>query len=995
MKHKLIRLTGLVSILLFIPSLYGQKSAPIAGDAAQLIDFLRKDYNSVPWDKRPEEVARDRAKVLAIFKGYLTDDERETLKVDEVAKIGRDLGADEHCGCKDGELSLFDGSKSKDNTVDLATATREYNYALELRKRLNPSGLRSQSIDNLDTILNETKCLEQCIEIKRKTYLDLLYKIDTNQLVSFKDADIPNPYLNHMADKFKAKYKALQSSNTDIQAQAAYQSSIQKALPFFGGDLGFSTVIEGLGRFIAKRLKEELNVFVIGQFQEWLRQSGPNDPLAELKIMLPKTLGYLLSFDADQLTSFPDEIKQFIEDDFNNLLANAANLKESPRFKKLVAAYPETAFAFEALEFIPQLSEMSRPIEYFGLIEHSETISEWAGDHSKPKTFNLANSLKLSSLLAHSLTVVKDGQLRFAGLDFLGNYAEEPEFFLLYMALLLQQDKKYFQLEFTKNGQTAEVQERLKAFMEKGGTKPTEIKATSKQVKQLAQILTQIGKSSTEVYEQGTAIRKARKRGEKIGADTVYQFIDATIDLAEKIAQKGDGFLKLLDPALELNLEEKTAPYFATAHLSNEIVLDFQQKKFAGGLLKALELPAKLIPNEAEVLTDLQNVIVGMERLQTDQLLEDWRLVLKKVKSEKNMKGEKVKTAAKRILTSLPGIRAFLQKQNPALDLTRVDALKDKLTLIANGNNCDWNSLQGTLKQLRPQLLSYFLGTPIDGFVDRLVTAVNGLSAKGDVIDSGQKGKLSGYFKTYTEVSFDVIFFGENPKEKFKRAKLELQTFVLANLNNLPQRFNLRLHPNVLKLVHFLNEMATAEDSEDVAEAIEAIALPSGSFAIKRKSKFNLALGTYPGFLMGGQTSWNYPTTGNDSTTTYSTKNAFAPSFTAPVGLSMAWGGKKRGWSKGVYISVLDIGAVTRLYLDSDSTTQTIPELTWRNVFAPGVYFTLGIPKTPLSINLGIQYGPELQLIDKDPLESMRYGAGLTVDIPLLNLFTKPRMEGL
>src|SRR5690606_17740094 len=119
-------------------------------------------------------------------------------------------------------------------------------------------------------------------------------------------------------------------------------------------------------------------------------------------------------------------------------------------------------------------------------------------------------------------------------------------------------------------------------------------------------------------------------------------------------------------------------------------------------------------------------------------------------------------------------------------------------------------------------------------------------------------------------------------------------------------------------------------------------------------SKFSIALNAYPGIL-GSMERTNIDSVRLDP----------SMSFTAPVGFSIAWGWPK-GHSLGLFIPVIDIGALTRLRLDNDKKTETLPEFSFKNIFAPGAYFSWGIINTPLSINAGAQFGPELKEIVPD-----------------------------
>jgi hypothetical protein len=187
--------------------------------------------------------------------------------------------------------------------------------------------------------------------------------------------------------------------------------------------------------------------------------------------------------------------------------------------------------------------------------------------------------------------------------------------------------------------------------------------------------------------------------------------------------------------------------------------------------------------------------------------------------------------------------------------------------------------------------------------------------------------------------------------------------------------------------------MAVAKDADEVSKAIEALALPSGSYTIKRTVKRNISINAYPGLTMAGDL-------------TYKGKNAylgFSPSFTAPIGINFAWSTPKK-YSHSVFVSIIDIGAFTRMYLTknnfaNDSTSvSTLPQATFVTLFAPGVHYSFGFKNTPLSLNVGIQYGPALKTTlntgEIKTYESLRFCAGLVLDIPLLNLHTKIRNFG-
>jgi hypothetical protein len=191
---------------------------------------------------------------------------------------------------------------------------------------------------------------------------------------------------------------------------------------------------------------------------------------------------------------------------------------------------------------------------------------------------------------------------------------------------------------------------------------------------------------------------------------------------------------------------------------------------------------------------------------------------------------------------------------------------------------------------------------------------------------------------------------------------------------------------NLARFGAFMSTVATAKTSDEVATAIEAFVLPSGSSRVKRQSGFNVALNAYVGPYAGFE---NLPVLKKNAT-------SFSAGLTAPVGVAFSWGnkGKKGGSSYTLFVPLIDIGTVAafRFANDSSSLSSTIQ---LKNIVSPGLYFYYGIRKTPLSVGIGAQMGPQLRNITAQDINInkkayIRYGLTVVVDIPLLNFFTRP-----
>lgn len=214
----------------------------------------------------------------------------------------------------------------------------------------------------------------------------------------------------------------------------------------------------------------------------------------------------------------------------------------------------------------------------------------------------------------------------------------------------------------------------------------------------------------------------------------------------------------------------------------------------------------------------------------------------------------------------------------------------------------------------------------------------------------------------------------------------------------------------------FISNVAQAENAQQVKEALDIAALPVGSYKIKRNSFFDISFNAYPGLAAGVEFRSGLP--GHN----VETANPVL-AFTAPVGLGFSWGqvkervidagdstinqfeirelknGKWRaqyitGRSHTLFFSFIDVGAITSFRLIDDDT-ETLPDFDWNNILAPGVYYLNGWKNSPISLGIGVQYGPHLRKIENagasavfdKSLFSVR--AMLVVDVPIFSFYTR------
>lgn len=187
----------------------------------------------------------------------------------------------------------------------------------------------------------------------------------------------------------------------------------------------------------------------------------------------------------------------------------------------------------------------------------------------------------------------------------------------------------------------------------------------------------------------------------------------------------------------------------------------------------------------------------------------------------------------------------------------------------------------------------------------------------------------------------------------------------------------------VLKYGTFISNVATAQSPEDIQTAFANASAPIGSSQVKRKNLYDVSINSYFGMAFGRENLEVLK------------ERKFFPlnsiSLTAPIGLSFSTKfhpNASGSWS--LFLSALDLGAVTAFRLNSDSAN--LPELNFQNIIAPGAFVYYNIGNSPFSIGGGWQYGPLLRKIEIDgtsvQTNASRILFSIAIDVPLLGLYT-------
>jgi hypothetical protein len=219
---------------------------------------------------------------------------------------------------------------------------------------------------------------------------------------------------------------------------------------------------------------------------------------------------------------------------------------------------------------------------------------------------------------------------------------------------------------------------------------------------------------------------------------------------------------------------------------------------------------------------------------------------------------------------------------------------------------------------------------------------------------------------------------------------VELFTLVSEASNSAKMRWN-ALRSDLIRYGSFMANVASAQTADEVKAALLAVALPPGSSRVKREDVFNVALNTYLGLSVGRETL---------NTPGPARPRAASVGLSLPVGISTSWKFKREHkMSYSALLSILDLGAIASFRL-GDNAAQDLPELKFENFVAPGGYFVANFPKSPFSLGLGAQYGPQVRKITfgNDELQSSawRLAAFAAIDVPVFNFVSKKgKVKGL
>jgi len=184
------------------------------------------------------------------------------------------------------------------------------------------------------------------------------------------------------------------------------------------------------------------------------------------------------------------------------------------------------------------------------------------------------------------------------------------------------------------------------------------------------------------------------------------------------------------------------------------------------------------------------------------------------------------------------------------------------------------------------------------------------------------------------------------------------------------------------KLVKYLSfgaNLASAQNSDEVKDALNAATLPPGSFSVKQKSKFSIGLNAYVGY------GWDVHG-----------KSLYGHNIYAPIGVAASWGlskKKKRG-AFSVFVSAIDVGSLVSYRLVNSPTDTLKQEVRLESIISPSAQLIYAFPGVPISFCAGWKHTPKLVFEGQKEFRVVEpedvFNVSILIDIPMFNFKVTP-----
>lgn len=340
------------------------------------------------------------------------------------------------------------------------------------------------------------------------------------------------------------------------------------------------------------------------------------------------------------------------------------------------------------------------------------------------------------------------------------------------------------------------------------------------------------------------------------------------------------------------------------------------------------------------------------------------------------------------------------------------NAMKIAPEIIIDANNSKYKQIKLLVEEILVQLESVesilvkFKEDDINNKSDLLVDYTQSFVSLLDVIEpilcdiSSQSQFCDDYLALRKEIDIALTIPAEVKNKEYATAFLKSYQIGMVFYDHYRQGSGDSFGKNA-DLVRYLtlaNDIVQADSIDQIKAVLDAAILPIGSYSMKRSLKNTVAINGYVGIGGGVEKILN-----NKLNTNFG--GQFGPF--APIGIDYSWG-TKNGHSNGLFLSIIDLGAVVNMYfqnsdsvkvenengmeINKDINVETLPELKIKNVFAPGLFYVHGWKNSPISCGAGFQLAPDLREVslsqgtEVSMEDIIRISAFIAIDIPLFTI---------
>ncbi|MFM9949731.1 MAG: hypothetical protein ACKV1O_17475 [Saprospiraceae bacterium] len=671
----------------------------------------------------------------------------------------------------------------------------------------------------------------------------------------------------------------------------------------FIGNLPVTGIADGLAKFLVERTKTELNTAFFKRFKEELN----SDKYKDLTSLFPATVSLLNVIETDiyQFDHYLNALRQAFEEDLRSIFDHLPAVLDNHRNESFFVGRPELEHSlYLALDIAQWVKGEKHPGEILALLAINDHLKNLSNS-GQTIYRDAANSIRLVAFISESFRRNDRSLGYWVDANQLSRLRNDLTF-QIYLGLLYQQCSQApfdnIQFPVLTGAAPSASQLSLKDLLDYIGTNWTSVQPN---VRLYQDFILNVGKRTQSIMQAIEVLTTAQEdiinNTELTRKAKQQKLFDLSLDVFQQmisLAKLSTTIDKL--PYIKIVVSDKFKQAIGQLELVGSIAVHINHKQYGGAISKFAIF--------------LENILL-----------------------------EKDQDKKRRLHTDLIDFSDQTKAQNKIALYDQIDLLimeRDKLKPLP--------CFKGKKKQIRG------IKRQIASLEKQAALIVVRLKTPDTQTLNNKK----------TELSILLTSTSLNHKEK-KLLNKQLKAIdqqidgVLAQSSEIPSTVsNKEALRKILRYGTFMANIVEAESSEEAKKAIEAIALPPGSYSIKRQSKFSVALNGYVGIFGGGE----YIRNANNN----SLSNNFG--ITAPVGFSFSWGNiwskKMRPWSLGFSVPIIDLGAVASYRFsnpDKDNAAETVPTIQLKHLVAPGLFLEVGIGGTPLTFGVGSQVGPRLR----------------------------------